>query len=339
MDLIERYIEAVKFWLPKAQKDDIAAELRDDIASEIDEAERQKGRKLTEEEIAALLKARGTPLVVASRYLPQRALIGPELYPLYIFVLKIVVAICFIPPVIAWIAEAVTPGAPWPNVFATPINSLLVSFAIVTIIFAVIEHRGINPAKLQSFNPMTLPPVLDRNRIRRCESVGDIIGSLIVIGFFLAGYLSITTYALPPSIVVTHGHVGLQQILYGHVTVSPRWVPYWQIIVAICAAKIAFASANLLKPRWSLPRILVRMTLDIANTAAIFWLLSSNVLRELVVHGLDTNAVGELYRLSATAAALARPVAGIVIAIIIAKAVWRSARLMGGHFGRSPARV
>ena len=117
----------------------------------------------------------------------------------------------------------------------------------------------------------------------------------------------------------------------GSLNQSPAW--------SSDGSKIAFASANLLKPRWSLPRILVRMTLDIANAAAIFWLLSSNVLRELVVRGLDANAVGELYRLSATAAALARPVAGIVIAIIIAKAVWRIARLMGGHFGRSPARV
>lgn len=317
MDLVERYIEAVKFWLPKNLRDDIAAELREDIHSQIDEAEREKGRPLTEDEVSAILKARGAPLSVASRYLPQRSLIGPELYPLYIFVLKIVAVICFIPPIIVWIWSALTPDASWPGTFGTPVNSLLVSFAIVTIIFAVIEYKGINPAKLASFNPMTLPPVSNISRIQRGESVGDIIGGLIVIGFFLAGYLSITTYAVPPSIVFSNGHMALQQTLHGHVTFSPAWIAYWQIVVVIAAAEIAFAAANLFKPHWTLPRVVIRVALDIAKTAAICWLFSSNILREFVVQGVDANAVSSLYQISATAARLAQPAALIIAMIIV----------------------
>ncbi len=82
MDLVERYIEAVKFWLPASMKEDVAAELKEDICSEIEEAEREKGRPLSKDEVGELLKARGAPLAVASKYLPQRSLIGPELYPL-----------------------------------------------------------------------------------------------------------------------------------------------------------------------------------------------------------------------------------------------------------------
>ena len=331
MDLVERYIEAVKFWLPKNLKEDVAAELRDDIASEIEEAERTKGHPLSEDEIAAILKDRGAPLTVASRYLPQRSLIGPELYPLYIFVLKIVAVICFIPPVVAWIFAAFAPNSPWPGVFATPANSLLVSFAIVTIIFAVIEHQGINPAKLPSWNPKSLPRLTTHNRIKRGESIGDIIGGLIVIAFFLAGYLSVTTYALPPSIVFADGHMSMQHTLYGHISVSPQWIPYWQIVVVIAAAEIAFASANLFKPYWTVPRVLLRMVLDIAKTAAISWLLTSNLLREFVVQGVNAGAVDKLYWLSGRAAALAPPVAGVVTLIIVLTAVWRIVLVVRGH--------
>ncbi len=337
MDLVERYIEAVKFWLPKKLKDDIAAELRDDIASEIEEAERAKGRKLSEDEIAALLKARGAPLSVAGRYLPQRWLIGPELYPLYIFVLKIVAAICFIPPLIGaffFNSDAALPGA-----FASPTYSLLVSFAIVTIIFAIIEHKGISPAKLANFNPKSLRPVADRGRIRRGESVGEIIGGLIVIGFFLAGYLSITTYALPPSIVVAHGHVAMQQTLAGHITVSPQWVAFWQIIAAISIAEIAFAAANLFRPYWSLPRALIRMTIDLGKAAAFCWLLQSNVLREFVVQNADMPSFAGLYRLSALGAEFARPIFALLALIVLATAAWRIVQVVSGRLRLAPAQA
>jgi hypothetical protein len=33
MELIEKYLQAVKFWLPSSQEQDIAAELRDDLRS------------------------------------------------------------------------------------------------------------------------------------------------------------------------------------------------------------------------------------------------------------------------------------------------------------------
>lgn len=337
MDLVERYIEAIKFWLPKHLKEDIAAELREDIHSQIEEVEREKGRKLTNEEISDLLKARGAPLAVASRYLPQRYLIGPEIFPVYILVLKIVALICFIPPVIAWIWAAFSPTGSWPGVFATPVNSLLVSFAIVTVIFAVIEHKGINPAKLASFNPMSLPPVIRHGRIQRSDAVADIIGGLIVIGFFLAGYLSVTTYALPPSIVVNNGHMAIQHTLHGHITVSQEWITYWQLVVVIAAAEIAFAAANLFKRYWTLPRIFIRMVLDLCKAAVICWLFSSNVLREFVVQGVDADTVSTLYQLSATFAQYARPIAVVLALIIIAKAIGRAIQTRYQHQGPAVA--
>jgi hypothetical protein len=37
MEMIERYLEAVKFWLPKGQKSDIIDELYADIGAQVEE--------------------------------------------------------------------------------------------------------------------------------------------------------------------------------------------------------------------------------------------------------------------------------------------------------------
>lgn len=95
MELLDRYVQAVKFWLPRAQQDDIVTELSEDIRSQIEERETALGRKLNDGEIESILKQRGRPLVVASGYLPQRHLIGPVLFPVYLFVLKIVMLCCW----------------------------------------------------------------------------------------------------------------------------------------------------------------------------------------------------------------------------------------------------
>jgi len=322
MDLVERYIDAVKFWLPAKIRDDIAAELAEDIRSEIEEAEAEKGRPLTEEEISALLKARGTPLQVASRYLPQRVLIGPELFPIYIFVLKIVAAACFIPPLLGLFASIAHIDSIDSLAVAVPVNSLLTSFAIVTLIFAVIEYKGISPEKLGNWNPATLRPVRPKNRIKRSESIGDIIGSLIVLGFYAAGYLSQTTYHLPGYEVSD----GIHRISTATVTLCPQWIPYWQMIVFVVLADTALSAANLFRPYWSATRAVVRMALALIKTAAFFWLVQNHLLQGISIPGVPPHTFDKLVEISDRAAELAQPMAAAVAVIIVATAVARLIR-------------
>jgi len=103
MDLLDRYLQAVSFWLPKRQKDDIVAELSEDLRSQMEEKETSLGRKLTDSEVEGILKGCGSPLAVAARYLPQQSLIGPTLFPLYRFVLGVVLAGCVIPRCLIWL--------------------------------------------------------------------------------------------------------------------------------------------------------------------------------------------------------------------------------------------
>ena len=87
MELLDRYLQAVKFWLPRKQNTDIVAELSEDIRSEIEDKEAELRRPLVQAELEAILTRWGHPMMVAERYLPQRSLIGPVLLPAYTLVL------------------------------------------------------------------------------------------------------------------------------------------------------------------------------------------------------------------------------------------------------------
>ena len=87
MELIDRYLQAIRFWLPRKQRNDILAELSEDLRSQIEDKETELGRKMNNGELEALLKQIGDPLLVAERYLPQQHVVGPVLFPIYCFVL------------------------------------------------------------------------------------------------------------------------------------------------------------------------------------------------------------------------------------------------------------
>ena len=65
MDMLDRYLAAVAALLPKAQREDIVAELRDLLLNRIEEKEEALGRPLTEKEREAVLKDFGHPVAVA----------------------------------------------------------------------------------------------------------------------------------------------------------------------------------------------------------------------------------------------------------------------------------
>src|ERR1700739_2514315 len=90
MELLDRYLQAVKKHLPWKRQDDIIAELRTNLESQLEEREAELGRPLTQSEAEDWLKQLGPPIQMASRYHPQQYLIGPSLFPTYWYVLRLV---------------------------------------------------------------------------------------------------------------------------------------------------------------------------------------------------------------------------------------------------------
>ena len=63
--VVELYVLQLKSLLPRKQRDDIAAEIRESIASPVEERERALGRKLDDRETSEILKTYGHPIAVA----------------------------------------------------------------------------------------------------------------------------------------------------------------------------------------------------------------------------------------------------------------------------------
>ena len=93
MNIVDRYLLAVRAFLPRATQEDIIKELSEDIRSRIEDREEALGRPLTAAEEESLVKELGHPALLAGRYGPRRRLIGPELFPFYWLVLKLALGV------------------------------------------------------------------------------------------------------------------------------------------------------------------------------------------------------------------------------------------------------
>ncbi len=111
--MLEDYLRAVSRLLPRdgqggGKREDIVAELRDEILTRIEAREHELGRPLTGDETQQLLRDFGHPIVVAARYRegPQYA-VGPAFYPYWIFAVRLVVLIEVLASAVVFLARMV----------------------------------------------------------------------------------------------------------------------------------------------------------------------------------------------------------------------------------------
>jgi hypothetical protein len=182
MDLIDRYLVAVRRQLPAALQDDIIEELGDSLRSEAEEHERTTGHPLTADEQAVMLKKRGHPWLMASRYLPQQQLIGPALFPYYRQALKIVVFWVVLPIVLFGGAinaiYSADSSVVWGRVLGSAWNGAIYSVGIVTIVFAILDHEKLRITVLDNWNPANLPEPQTGRAIPQSETVMGLVFAL-----------------------------------------------------------------------------------------------------------------------------------------------------------------
>ena len=112
MELLERYLQAVGFYLPKHKQDDIVRELSENLVSEMDDLAEACGRPLTEDEQADILRRHGHPMVVAGRYQTRQHLIGPAFFPIYLFTLKLGLGVALLVTVLLAVLGSILTGDP-----------------------------------------------------------------------------------------------------------------------------------------------------------------------------------------------------------------------------------
>jgi hypothetical protein len=242
MELIDRYLAAVGILLPRDQRADITAELRDILLTRREEKEAELGRPLTRAEDEAMLKDFGHPAAVAGRYGTQQSLIGPEIYPLYLLVLKIVLVVIVASALVTGlVTAAVTPGAVG-HAIRTAIGVVWTgSFAAigaVTLVFAILERTPAGATLLKAWRVSDLPRLQVPPR-QRGDRRSDHVAGIVVTGLFLLWWTGGIPFSWQPYIPAKPG-----QSL--HFALTPVWQElYWPIIalsllaIAVHALKLA----------------------------------------------------------------------------------------------------
>ena len=288
MDLLERYLQAVKFWLPKEQKQDIIAELSEDIRSEIEEKESALERSLNEAELSDLLKKRGRPVFVANRYLPQEQLIGPVLFPIYRLVLKIVMACYLLPAVLVWIllmvfnsgyrAEHANFIDALGSIWSTLWFSAFVAAAAITLIFAIVERVQFK-SRLEDWNPRSLPALRkNANLIPRFGSIVEIVANSVFALWVTSNMSAITIF----------------NYYHFQIFLSPAWrYVFWGFLL-LALANVALAATNLVRPYWTASRATVRLLCDVAGSVLFASLFRINILTGFTATNVSPERAAEI---------------------------------------------
>lgn len=282
MDLLNRYLQAVEFWLPKAQRLDISAELSEDIRSQIEERETELGRKLNEPEVEAIFKRLGHPLLMANRYAPQRHLIGPVLFPIYVLVLKIV-ALCYLVPwVLVWAGFMIFDAGyraqhsghaligSLASLWGTLALSALAVLGMVTVVFAVLEKVQAESNSRSDWDPRKLPAVHDPARISRFSSIFELEVSAIFCVWWIG---------MREPVVNVLSAV--------QITFAPVWLYFFWGFLALGLINMVMSGANLLRPYWTRTRAVLRLVIDAASSVLFCWLCKVEIFAAISVPNLS----------------------------------------------------
>ncbi len=256
MELLERYLQAVKKHLPLRRQDDIIAELRANMESQIEDRESELGRPLTQGESDDFLRRMGHPMVVASRYQAQQYLIGPTLFPMYLYVLRIALLWAFIICMI--VAAVVTPlttsgaQAVIDAVFRTP-GVLIQVAAWITLVFAAFDYARTRYPNVcppidgvtRSWNPSSLPPLdTDADRSGKPRSFTTAVAEIVLSVLFLGWLLLIPHY---PFLIMGPGSAYLQS---GPFELAPVWWTFFGWLIALSMLQILWKCVDLARGTW-----------------------------------------------------------------------------------------
>lgn len=279
MTLVDRYLQAVKFWLPRNQKDDIIAELAEDLRSQVEEKESELGHNLSEAEIEPILKHSGSPMVVAQRYLPQRSLIGPALFPIYRMVVRSLFLYFLLPWLLLWLGLTIfSPGYraahPGGELFATLDAWWLActySLFFCTLAFALLDRSQLGARAVNNWNPRALPVERDYTKISRGATVVELTTSVaaLAVWFDLGAFRRVF-------------HLG--DVI---VTLSHSWPYLFWALTVLSLTGIGLACLNLLHPRWTPFNASLRLGLDCYMWGLAYLVCRVSLLQSLEGGGLS----------------------------------------------------
>ena len=195
MNLIDRYVSEVGKNLPLLNgREDIEKELKSTLEDMLEDRAQSSGRVRDEALELEVLKEYGSPQKVASTYNPHPYLIGPKLFPFFLFVLKIVLTVVVSVMLVLAGIQAVTDtpfmGADFVKIIGQGLGSALsaaiAAFGNVVLVFVILERvlpdkeiGGFDDEK--DWDPASLAKEPDPDSVSRFELITEIVFTFVAL--------------------------------------------------------------------------------------------------------------------------------------------------------------
>lgn len=185
-DMINRYIYQVTKHLSLNSRKDIEQELKSLIYDMLDES--TNDMPVTKKDIDLVLLELGNPSELSDKYRENtRCLIGTNLYPQYIIILKIVlISVLFGMMVVSSLEVLTESNLEWyiylRNWIGNTWVGVFMAFGWVTLIFAIFEWKGVSLKQLMpDWNVSSLPPLPNTNlTINKWEPIVGLIFTVLI---------------------------------------------------------------------------------------------------------------------------------------------------------------
>jgi len=345
MELLDRYLQAVRKHLPWQRQDDIIAELRANLEAQLEEKEGALGRPLTQAEAEEWIKQLGAPIQVAAGYQPQQYLIGPNIFPTYRYVLKLACSWATIIYSIVTVVQLFVVPNPSNSALLDALLHLpwvlITAAAWVTLIFAAIEFavmRGYVKvpalcAPSPNWTPGSLPPLgYDGATGKKPRSYAQAVAE-VVFGILFLGWLLLIPQH--PWLLMGPAATWLKASPF---ELAPVWVPFYWCIVAMNIVQNGWNIENLLSGRWQRPQPLKQAIFKVLGLVPMAIILTAP--HQVVVllrhpatdqaqYGLQLDWINRYFHWSTE----------IICAIVVIQLVWSAVQLTLNSYRKRAAAI
>jgi hypothetical protein len=322
MELIDAYVKEVGRHLPEKMRADLEQEIRSMIEDTLEDESREQGRPVDEVMVVDVLKRLGPPRKMAASYQPPRYLIGPQIFPAYLYILRLVLTYVIVIGVIyiavslgltvgqptqvgAAITSSVGQGIQW------FINAVIWSAGIVTLIFAIFQWVAPTfKADEELFDPRKLKTEPDLERIKPAGLIVEIGLTLfaLILFIFFPQWLGIGT--------LNAGHWVVVPIL------TPAYLAFVPWLSVLWVMNIGLRIFLLRQGRWTTGAHLFEIGLDVFSI-----LLSIRILTVAAIVAFPPDMVSRLGWGTATPVAMLTAAGWVntVLKVVIALGVFGQA--------------
>lgn len=321
MSLIDLYIAEVGSRLPLRGRGDIEKELRSTLEDMLEDRSQKAGRPVDDAMMSDLLKEYGPPDKVAATYQPVQYLIGPRIYPFFLFVLRIALSALVIVLSIGLgiqLGQQSLQGLELARAMGRGLmgilSAALQAFGNMVLVFAILER--VMPSS--EFRLDEDKKAWDPAALQKTEGLRE-----VRLWSTLAGVLFTTAL-----LVVFNGYpqlIGLYFLKGGVWTALPllseaffRWLPYLNILWAL---QIVLSLAVLRQGRWQTWSRWAGLALNVAGIVIAYALLSGPSIISVSPASLQATGLANAEAAGTLAAILQQAARGAIALVMLLQGV------------------